>query len=172
MMRMLNFIHLSMVLLLADLMASGRSGQPLTGFRDNYGMHVFNRDTVPGNDTVIAGKIYTKVDEEAAFPGGEGSWRSYIEQNIDPTVPGKNKAPEGVYTVLIQFVVDLDGKITNIRALTNYGYGMEAEVIRLLKKAPRWKPAMIQGKPVKAYRKQPVTFQVVSAKKIKSRNNP
>ncbi len=37
---------------------------------------------------------------------------------------------------------------------------MEAEVVRMLKKSPKWSPAIQNGKPVKAYRKQPVTFVI------------
>lgn len=45
--------------------------------------------------------------------------------------------------------------------LTNFGFGMEQEVIRTLKLSGTWNPAIQNGRPVKAYRKQPVTFQVV-----------
>jgi hypothetical protein len=43
-------------------------------------------------------------------------------------------------------------------ALTNNGYGMEGEVIRMIKNSPQWQPASLNGRLVKAYRKQPVTF--------------
>ena len=42
--------------------------------------------------------------------------------------------------------------------MTNFGYGMEQEVIRIMKKSPMWTPASQNDKTVKAYRKQPVTF--------------
>jgi hypothetical protein len=53
-----------------------------------------------------------------------------------------------------------DGTISDIKTLTNFGYGMEQEVIRTIKLSGLWSPAIQNQRPVKAYRKQPVTFQV------------
>jgi protein TonB len=72
--------------------------------------------------------------------------------------------------VVIQFIIDKEGKISNITALTKHGFGMEEEVIRLLKKAPNWKPAIQDGRFVKAYRKQPITFMVIEEGKKKRKN--
>ena len=123
------------------------------------------RDTTPVKDSADEIKVFDKVDIEATFPGGEKAWRKFLEKKLDATVPARKRAPVGVYTVLIQFVVDKEGNITDIKALTNHGYGMEEEVMSLLKTAPRWKPAIQNGGPVKAYRRQPVTFMVMDEKK-------
>jgi hypothetical protein len=128
---------------------------------------VTHNDTLPENDTAILNKIFTKVDIEATFPGGEKAWRQFLEQNLNAAAPAKKKAPAGTYTVVIQFIVDKEGYVSDIVPLTSHGYGMEAEVVRLLKNAPRWKPAMQNGRPVKAYRKQPVTFLVIEEEKKK-----
>jgi hypothetical protein len=128
------------------------------------------QDTLPENDITDDFRIFTKVEVEASYPGGENAWRRFLEQNLDATVPVKKKAPAGVYTVIIQFVVDKEGYVSNIIPLTNHGYGMEEEVMRLLKKAPRWRPASQSEKPVKAYRKQPVTFVIDEEKKKRNRN--
>jgi periplasmic protein TonB len=127
------------------------------------------RDTLPVSDSAMEGKIFEAVEEEAYFPGGEQGWRSWLEQNLDPAAPIVKGAPAGLYTVYIQFVVDLDGKVSAIKALTKHGYGMEAEVMRILRKSPPWVPAIQHGKNVRAYRKQPVTFQVVEEKKKRGR---
>ena len=121
-------------------------------------------DTVPETDTVD-GKIFAKVEIEASYPGGVDAWRYFLSINLKADVAAKNNAPAGAYTVIIQFVVNTDGYISDITALTNQGYGMETEVIRVLKKSPRWKPAIQDGRKVRAYRKQPVTFQVAEEKK-------
>ena len=128
------------------------------------------QDTIPETDTAADTRIFTKVEIEASFPGGENTWRRFLEQNLDPAVPVRKKAPAGAYTVIIQFIVDKEGYVSNIVPLTNHGYGMEEEVMRLLKKAPRWRPANQDGRPVKAYRKQPVTFMIEEEKKKNRRN--
>ena len=107
-------------------------------------------------------KIFEKVEIEASFKGGESAWRKYLERNLNPSAPVDNGAPEGTYTVYVQFVVSKDGSISDVRALTNHGYGMEAEAVKVIKKGPSWTPAIQNGRSVNAYRKQPITFQVQS----------
>lgn len=104
--------------------------------------------------------IFEKVEIEASYPGGEAAWRKYLEKNLNAMTPINNSAPSGYYQIWIQFIVDRDGNLADIKALTNLGYGMEAEVIRILRKSGKWKPAEQGGRLVKAYRKQPVTFMV------------
>ena len=99
-------------------------------------------------------------EEEAYFPQRENGWRTFLQKNLNPNVPVTNRAPEGSYMVIVQFIVDTDGSVKDIKPLTNFGFGMEAEVIRIMKKSPAWVPAMQFGRKVKAYRRQPVTFVV------------
>ena len=89
-----------------------------------------------------------------------GNWIRFLERNLNGDVSVDNGAPAGSYTVIIQFVVDIDGSISDIKALTNHGYGLEQEAIRVIKKATKWEPAIQNGRHVKAYRKQPITFRV------------
>ncbi|MBL7744366.1 MAG: energy transducer TonB [Chitinophagaceae bacterium] len=109
---------------------------------------------------VTKGNVFEKVDEEASFPEGLDGWRKFLEKNLNPNVPVENSAPVGIYTVLVQFIVDRNGNISDIKPLTRIGYGMEQEVVRILKKSGTWKPAMQNNRAVNAYRKQPVTFMV------------
>ncbi len=111
-------------------------------------------------DKPEADKIFDKVEIEASFPGGSSAWRRYLERNLDASIPEKQKAPAGNYTVVIQFVVNLDGTVSDVRALTNHGYGMETEAIRAIKKGPKWLPAIQNGRQVKASHKQPITYIV------------
>ncbi len=105
-------------------------------------------------------KIFDKVEIEASFPGGDSKWRQYLERNCNGSVATDAGAPEGTYTTIVQFVVDKEGNISDVKALTNHGYGMEQEAIRAIQKGPKWNPAVQNGRQVKAYRKQPITFQV------------
>jgi protein TonB len=107
-------------------------------------------------------QIFEKVEIEASFKGGESAWKKYLERNLNPNAPVDNGAPEGTYTVYVQFVVSKDGSISDVKALTTHGYGMEQEAIRVIRKGPAWVPAVQNGRSVNAYRKQPITFQVTS----------
>lgn len=102
-------------------------------------------------------EIFTKVEIDAKF---DGNWGKFLIRNLNPQTPIENDAPPGNYTVIMQFVVDIDGTVSDIKALSNLGYGLEQEAIRVLKKATKWEPAIQNGRKVKAYRKQSITFQV------------
>ena len=105
-------------------------------------------------------KVFEKVEVEAMFKGGEKEWRRYLERNLDANTPVENGAPAGTYTVIVQFIVDKEGKISDVKAITNKGFGMEEEATKIIRKGPDWVPAVQNGRNVKAYRKQPITFVV------------
>lgn len=106
--------------------------------------------------------IFEKVETEASFPGGVVEWRRFLEKNLDVNVAMKNKAPNGTYTAIIQYIVDEKGKISDLKKISNHGYGIEEECIRVLQLSPVWVPAMQNGKIVKSFKKQPVTFVVIN----------
>ena len=105
-------------------------------------------------------KIFTKVEIEAEYPGGAGAWKKFLERNLNGQVAADNSAPAGKYTVVVRFIVAKDGSVSDITPETSVGYGMEAEALRAIKKAPKWTPAQQNGNIVKAYRRQPITFVV------------
>ncbi|MBN8667103.1 MAG: energy transducer TonB [Chitinophagales bacterium] len=105
-------------------------------------------------------KVFEKVEIEASFPGGERAWANYLRKNLDPNVPVDNGAPAGTYTVTVQFIVDKQGNISDVRALSKHGFGMEDEAVKIIKKGPSWEPAVQNGRKVNAYRRQPITFVV------------
>jgi TonB-dependent SusC/RagA subfamily outer membrane receptor len=114
------------------------------------------KDTVPGDNN----KVFEKVENEAEFPGGIKAWFNYLQKNLNANVPVDKGARKGQYTVVVQYIVHTDGSISDVKALTKHGYGMEDEVIRVITKMPKWIPAIQNGHKVAAYRKQPVTFAV------------
>jgi protein TonB len=107
-------------------------------------------------------KIFEKVEVDAEFPGGQSAWRRFLERTLNASAPVDNGAAEGSYTVIVQFIVDKQGNVSDVKALTNHGYGMEEEAVRVIKRGPKWTPAIQNGRNVNAYRKQPITFVVTS----------
>ena len=105
--------------------------------------------------------VFTKVEQEAEFPGGPGAWGNYLRKNLNGNVPNDNNAPAGSYTVIIRFIVAKDGSISDVTPETSLGYGMEKEAVKIIQRGPKWTPALQNGNVVKAYRRQPVTFQVL-----------
>ena len=121
----------------------------------------YSQESIPNEESKIADStIFEKVEQEAEFPGGQTAWIKYLTANLNADIPIIKKAKNGTYTVIVRFIVNKDGSISNIKAETNHGHGMEKEVVRVIKAGPNWVPAIQDGRKVRAYRRQPVTFVV------------
>ena len=103
------------------------------------------------------------VQIPAEFPGGLLGWTKFLEQNLYRDVPIKNKAPVGKYTVVVSFIVDKNGFISDVQAENDPGYGTKEEAVRVIKNGPSWKAAIQNGRNVTYRHKQSITF-VVSEK--------
>jgi periplasmic protein TonB len=104
--------------------------------------------------------VFQKVEVEAAFPGGREAWIKFLQKNLKTNVPAKNGAPVGTYTVIVRFLVEKDGKISEVVIETDPGYGTGEEAIRVIKKSPKWKHGMQNGVPVGSIKRQPISFLV------------
>jgi protein TonB len=102
-------------------------------------------------------ETFRTVEIDAKFIG---NWKTFLERNLNGEVPRDNGAPAGRYSVVVEFVVDKEGTVSDIQTLTHHGYGLEEEAVRVLKKATKWEPAIQNGIKVKAYRRQVITFEV------------
>ncbi len=105
-------------------------------------------------------KVYVNAEIEAKFPGGDTAWIKYLQQNLKPNTPIINGAPKGNYQVIIRFIVSRNGSVDNVGAETKYGFGMEAEAIRIIANGPSWIPGIHNGNKVNSFRRQPITFVV------------
>ena len=105
-------------------------------------------------------KIFSKVEIEATFPGGEIGWLNYLQKNLNANIAIDNGAKKGMYSVIVKFTVKKDGSLSDITCENDPGYGMCNEAIRVIKKGPKWNPSTQNGRYVNAYRRQPVSFLV------------
>lgn len=97
---------------------------------------------------------------EARFPGGLDGWRTFLEQHVHPKVAARHKAPPGSYTVTVSFLVNKEGKVSEVQILEDPGYGTAEDVLKAFKHTPDWLPATINGKPVIYRQKQNITYRV------------
>ena len=104
--------------------------------------------------------VFYKVENEAQFPGGHQAWVRYLQKNLNANAPVDNGAAPGTYQVIVKFIVSNDGGISEVTAETKYGFGMEDEAVKIIKRGPKWEPALQNGRNVNAYRHQPITFIV------------
>ncbi len=97
-----------------------------------------------------------QLDVVAEYPGGINEARKFIAQNvIFPEDASDNDVQGSVYAT---FVIDRNGNVTDIKIEKGLGYGCDEEVVRVLKKMPKWKPAELRGKKVRSRMRMPVSF--------------
>lgn len=104
-------------------------------------------------------KVFQKVEIEAKFPGGDKAWAKYISREINRYIDELQDAGKAG-TCVVQFIVDREGNISDVEALTMKGTKLAEICVNAIRKGPKWTPAEQNGRKVKAYRKQPVTFQI------------
>lgn len=95
-------------------------------------------------------------EKEAAPEGGINLWIDFIVQNLRTNELLKKGIAKGDYTILIRFSIDENGNISDVTSLTNYG--LEQEVIRVMKQSSKWNPAEKFGRKIKSYHTQPITL--------------
>ena len=105
-------------------------------------------------------KEFKTVQIQAQFPGGLEAWQKYLTRNLRVDVPLENGAAAGNYKVVVSFLVDREGNISEVRAEIDPGYGTAAEAIRVIERGPKWNPAIQNGRNVIYRQKQTITFQV------------
>ena len=98
---------------------------------------------------------FIAVESAPQFPGGAAAWMHFLSRYLQ--VP-EELAPGETKKVLVQFVVGRDGSVDAVTVLQSAGAVFDREVLRVLKKMPKWKPALQNGQPVAVTFTQPVTF--------------
>ncbi len=111
------------------------------------------------NEDMLTNSFVT-VQIPAQFPDGIQGWTRYLERNLNSDIPIENGAPASQYTVIVTFIVDKEGKLSDVKAENDPGYGTKEEAIRVIKKGPNWIPANQNGKAVVYRHKQAITFKV------------
>jgi TonB family protein len=109
------------------------------------------------SDRLLVQDTFTKVETEAQYPGGTTAWRAYLFKTLKYPQEAQDKEVKG--TVIVQFIVDEQGKISNVKAISGPAL-LRAESIRMIKESGTWIAAMNNGKKVKAYKRQPITYQL------------
>ncbi len=111
-------------------------------------------------------KAFTKVQVPAEFKGGLKAWAKFLNQNIKREIPVEKGGPPGKYTVNLSFIIDKEGKLSEIKAENNPGYGTAEEAVRVMKLSPNWEPAKLNGKTVIYKHKQSITYFVTDESKL------
>jgi periplasmic protein TonB len=98
----------------------------------------------------------TFVEQMPEFPGGTDAMMKYLSQNIRYPSIATEMGISG--RVILQFIVDKTGKISNVKVVRGIGGGCDEEAIRVVKSMPNWKAGRQNGKQVPVYFTLPVVF--------------
>ena len=102
--------------------------------------------------------IYLFVEEDPSFPGGEKAMYDFLYKNLQyPKFASTHKITG---TVVIRFVVEMDGSLSHISIAREIGGGCGDEAVRVVKMMPKWNPGKQSGKNVRCEFTLPVQFQL------------
>ncbi|MGB3465898.1 MAG: energy transducer TonB [Cyclobacteriaceae bacterium] len=114
-------------------------------------------DAEPIEEEVIT-KIFDIVEDKPQFPGGDGAMYKFLGKGIDYPSQARRMGIEG--RVFVQFVVNPDGSVTDVKSIKGIGAGCDIEAARVIKSMPKWSPGKQRGVPVKVRMVIPVYFKL------------
>ena len=103
-------------------------------------------------------KVYDRVEVMPEFPGGMQGLFEYMQNNVNYPKEAKNQKIEG--RVIVSFIVEKDGSISDVHPLTAVHPLLDKEAMRLVNEIPRWKPGTEKGKAVRVSFALPVSFKL------------
>ena len=103
-------------------------------------------------------EIFTIVEDQPTPNGGMSAFYQYVQKKLKYPAQARRMGIEG--KVFVQFVVDKDGSITEVKAVKGIGAGCDEEAVRVIQGSPKWKPGKQRGRSVKVRMILPITFKL------------
>jgi len=120
---------------------------------------IFKKDVIATAEHLRdTSKLFEKVESEAEFKGGAAGWKNHLIKTLSFPDLAINSLTSGNRTSVIQFVVCTDGMVCDLKVVQGTHPLLDLEAVNAIKKGGNWIPAMQNGRNVKAYRQQPITF--------------
>ena len=112
----------------------------------------------PAPKPEVSTKVFDVVEEMPSFPGGNGALMSYLASNIKYPVVAQENGVQG--RVIVSFVVERDGSISDVRVARSVDPSLDREAQRVVKSMPKWKPGKQNGSAVRVKYTVPVVFRL------------
>lgn len=111
------------------------------------------------NDVGKDGKeIFDVTEVQPNPPGGIDGWNSYLASNLAYPSQARQMGVEG--TVIVVFLINSDGSVSNVEILKGIGAGCDEEALRVVQNSPNWAPAQQKGQVVNSRMRLPVRFKL------------
>lgn len=120
----------------------------------------FIDDGIPINIESNAGesKVFSSVEELPSYPGGQKAFIQYLNKTLSYPPYAKSKNIQG--RVLVQFIVERSGEITNVSVAESVNPVLDDEAIRVIRKMPKWRPGKEKGRIVRVKIMIPIIFKI------------
>jgi TonB family protein len=131
--------------------------------KDHFVEEYKDGELLTGVLTDSAGKItnYTKSRTvDPGYPGGVSAFYKYLAKKIK--YPDKEKENDIQGTVVLSFLVEKTGKVTNVKVIKHVSPGIDAEAVRVMKASPEWVPGSAFGRPVRVWYSIPIGFTLTN----------
>ena len=102
--------------------------------------------------------LFSVVEVMPQFPGGQIAMLQYLMKNIKYPEQAMKKGIQG--RVVVSFIVEKDGRVSNVRLLRSVESSLDKEAVRVVKSMPKWSPGKQNGKPVRVRFNVPVMFKL------------
>jgi TonB family protein len=102
--------------------------------------------------------VYSVVEQMPEFPGGDKGFHQFIADNVKYPAEAKEKGIRGI--VYVNFIVEPDGSVSDIKVLRGIGGGCDEEAVRVVKSMPKFKPGIQNGEAVRVSYTVPVIFRL------------
>lgn len=103
-------------------------------------------------------KVFTSVQQMPRFPGGDEALRKFFAERVNFPVRARENNITG--QVFLEWVVNEDGRVSDIKIMRDIGYGCGEEALRVAKMLPKFEPGRQNGKAVKVFHRMPINFQL------------
>lgn len=112
------------------------------------------------NDDGTETDVYMVVEQMPEFPGGDEALQKYLLSHIDYKGIYQDKGIDVFGRVFVNFIVEPDGSLSNVRVLRSLGSDCDEEAIRVVESMPKWNPGMQRGEAVRVSYTLPVEFKL------------
>lgn len=128
----------------------------LTGLFVTLVSHAQNPVHASGDDNTKEEIVFQEVEQMPAFPGGMTALSKYLARTV--RYPGEAVEAKVQGMVIVDFVVNQTGGLTQVKVLKGIGYGCDEEAIRVVQLMPAWTPGQQDGRPVSVRFTIPIRF--------------
>jgi len=105
-------------------------------------------------------EIFLVVEETAAPVGGMNAFYEYVGKQMQGKYPAQARRMGIEGRVFVEFVVEKDGTLTDVKAIKGIGAGCDELAVKVVQNAPKWKPGKQRGKPVRQKMVLPIVFKL------------